>query len=178
MEHLRNDRDPKWTDSCLLKTSCWRIRQQSLSPPCRGSIWTESKPKFLSFSTMGEITPTTSLYLLWKYQWVGEPDAVFKIHNIRISQSVQPRRNEWIKIVVTTLQPLWWATFRKTCTFNSTLGEIQELCALNACWWRDFLQGVTSLHWHDTGFLHLLRHLIKWITVFSFPTATTICLYL
>ena len=83
MEHLRNDRDPKWTDSCLLKTSCWRIRQQSLSPPCRGSIWTESKPKFLSFSTMGEITPTTSLYLLWKYQWVGEPDAVFKIHNIR-----------------------------------------------------------------------------------------------
>ena len=31
----------------------------------------ESKPRFLStnsFSTMAEITPTTSLYLLWKYQ--------------------------------------------------------------------------------------------------------------
>ena len=46
----------------------------------------ESKPKFLypnSFSTMAEITLTTSLYVLLKYQRVGEPDAVFKIHNIR-----------------------------------------------------------------------------------------------
>ena len=32
---------------------------------------------------MAEITPTTSLYLLSKYQRVGEPDADFKIHNIR-----------------------------------------------------------------------------------------------
>jgi hypothetical protein len=46
----------------------------------------ESKPKFLSpnsFSTMAEITPTTSLYLLLRYQRVWEPNAVFKIHNIR-----------------------------------------------------------------------------------------------
>ena len=36
----------------------------------------ESKPKFLSpnsFSSMAEITPTTSLNLLWKYQRVGDP---------------------------------------------------------------------------------------------------------
>ena len=40
---------------------------------CRCS---ESKPKFLSpnsSSAMGEITPTTSLYLLWKYQRIGDP---------------------------------------------------------------------------------------------------------
>ena len=46
----------------------------------------ESMPKFLypnSFSTMAEITLTTSIYLLLKYQRVGEPDVVFKIHNIR-----------------------------------------------------------------------------------------------
>ena len=51
------------------------IRQQSLSPPCRvfNLDFRESKPKFLSpnsFSTMAEITPTTSLCVesLWKYQ--------------------------------------------------------------------------------------------------------------
>ena len=54
-----------------------------LSPFNRTS---ESKPKFLSpysFFTMAQITPTTSLYLLWVYQRVGEPHAVFKIHNIK-----------------------------------------------------------------------------------------------
>ena len=63
-------------------------KQQSPCPPCLGSIWTsesQSQSSFPpnSFSTMGEITPTTSLYLLWKYQRVGEPDALFKIHNNR-----------------------------------------------------------------------------------------------
>ena len=65
-----------------------RIRQQSLLlyVTVQYSKTSESRPKFLSpnsFSTMGEIIPTTSLYLLWKYQRLGEPDAVFKIQNIR-----------------------------------------------------------------------------------------------
>ena len=34
-----------------------------------------------SFFPMGEITPTISLYLLWKDQ--SKPNAIFKIHNIR-----------------------------------------------------------------------------------------------
>ena len=45
----------------------------------------ESEPAFLSpnsFFSMGEITPTTNLYLLWKYQRVAEPNTVFKNHNI------------------------------------------------------------------------------------------------
>ena len=46
----------------------------------------ESNPKFLypnSFSTVAEITLTTILYVLLKYQRVREPDAVFKIHTFR-----------------------------------------------------------------------------------------------
>ena len=55
-----------------------RIRQQSLSPPSIVLILTsESKPKFLppnSFSTMAEVTPTTSLCRESTRE--GEPNAV------------------------------------------------------------------------------------------------------
>ena len=71
MKRLRNDMDPKWTDSCLLKTSFSRRRSPSgkslhtATIPFSSMSWfnldfRESKPKFLSpnyFSTMAEITP-------------------------------------------------------------------------------------------------------------------------
>ena len=67
-----------------LTAVCWNIAYFSVFV----LIWTsESEPKLISpnsFSPMGEITPTTNLFLLWKYQRVWEPDAVCKIHNIRV----------------------------------------------------------------------------------------------
>ena len=53
----------------------------------------ESKPKFLSpnsFSTIAEITPTTSLYLLWKYQRVGKPTLWYSLRFI-ISENIPVR---------------------------------------------------------------------------------------
>ena len=70
MERQRNYMDPKWMDSCLLKTS---FSLPAAPPP---HVRIRHSPN--SFSPMGEITSTISLYLLWKNQRVWEPDAVFK----------------------------------------------------------------------------------------------------
>ena len=43
----------------------------------------KAKVLFPQFLLHREVTPTMSLYLFRKYQRVGEPDAVYKIYNIR-----------------------------------------------------------------------------------------------
>ena len=79
-------------------------RQSCATIPFSSMSWftldfTESKPKFLSAnssSTMAEINPTTSLYLLWKYQRIRDrTQCLFIIsENIPVSSAAKQWMNK------------------------------------------------------------------------------------
>ena len=116
-----------------------QLERQNFSPQFNLDF-RESKPKFLSpnsFSTMGEITPTTSLYLCGS-TW--ESENLMQALRFIISENT-PSVAQWMnkdRKHVGTKKHLFWqmcpklqlynlvdTTFRKTCTFNSALGKIE-----------------------------------------------------
>ena len=96
-----------------------------------------------SFSPMAEITPTT-LESLRVVEGTRQSENLMQSlrfiisDNISVSLAAAQWMNKDRKHVEkrlkktftltdapTTLQPCWWPIFRKTCTFNSALGEIE-----------------------------------------------------
>ena len=144
MEHWRNYMDPKWTDSCPAHGN----NPFLLYVVFQSWIRVEAKIPFPnSFSTMAEITPTTSLCCGSTRESENPTQSLRFIisENIPVSSvaaqwmnkdCIHVRRKKLVPDV-TTLQACWWPTFRKTCSLNSALGEIKAYCqcVLNACWW-------------------------------------------
>ena len=134
----------------------------------------ESKPKFLypnSFYTIAEITRTTSLCCGCTRESENPTQSLRFIisENIPVS-SVTAKWMNKDHLHVSRKKLLFWQMCLKLLLYNlvddQRLGKhalliqpwVKSMCGvLNACWLCYTYRG----QWHDTGFLHLLRHLFK-----------------
>ena len=117
----------QWTDRCPAYGNNPFLLHVAFQPGLQRVKAKVIFPQFLLHP--GWDTPTTSLYLSWKYQGVWEPNAVFKIHNIR-EYPRQFGRAEWMnkdRKHVGRKKLLYWQMCPKLLLYNLTddqrLGE-------------------------------------------------------